>query len=490
MRIATWNVNSLKVRLPRVEEWLADVQPDVLCMQETKLADDAFPALTFAALGYESRAPRPGPVERRGDPVQGRARATSSPNFADGGEPDPDARIITARCGGVASPASTCPTAAASTTTHYQYKLRVAGPAAAPRRRRGPRRTSPSIVAGDFNIAPDDRDVYDPTQVRRRHAHQPGRARSCSPSCATWGLVDLFRAQHDEDRMYSWWDYRAGDFHQGRGLRIDLVLGSAPGGRPAGVVRSIDRNARKGQSPSDHAPVDRRPRGCGDDRDPMQAFESNIDPDDARIRLADATRRIIDELASSTADAGGVRRGPRPRRAGGRRARRAAATAGPTRARRGVDRRLPATLALRRLQPVPRRAQPARPADPDVLEHRAGSTEVCGTVTYPGAYEGPPGCVHGGFIAAGFDEVLGFTQAHANRPGMTASLTIDYRSPTPLHRELHFRGRIDRVEGRKTFTSAELVVADDGRLCAQATGLFIAVGQEVFERMKDERTAG
>ena len=119
-----------------------------------------------------------------------------------------------------------------------------------------------------------------------------------------------------------------------------------------------------------------------------------------------------------------------------------------------------------------------------------GSTEVCGTVTYPGAYEGPPGCVHGGFIAAGFDEVLGFTQAHANRPGMTASLTIDYRSPTPLHRELQFRGRIERIEGRKTFTSAELVVAADGRLCAQATGLFIALPQEVFERMKDERTAG
>ena len=109
----------------------------------------------------------------------------------------------------------------------------------------------------------------------------------------------------------------------------------------------------------------------------------------------------------------------------------------------------------------------------------------CGHV--PRAYEGPPGCVHGGFIAAGFDEVLGFTQAHANRPGMTAHLTIDYRSPTPLHRELHFRGRIERVDGRKTFTSAELVVADEGRVCARATGLFIAVGQEVFERMKEQR---
>ena len=112
---------------------------------------------------------------------------------------------------------------------------------------------------------------------------------------------------------------------------------------------------------------------------------------------------------------------------------------------------------------------------------------VHGTVNLDAAYEGPPGCVHGGFIAAGFDEVLGFTQAHANRPGMSANLTIDYRSPTPLHRELHFRGRIERVDGRKTFTSAELVVADEERVCARATGLFIAVGQEVFERMKEQR---
>ena len=116
-----------------------------------------------------------------------------------------------------------------------------------------------------------------------------------------------------------------------------------------------------------------------------------------------------------------------------------------------------------------------------------GSTEVLGSVTYPGAYEGPPGCVHGGFIAAGFDEVLGFTQAHANRPGMTASLKIDYRSPTPLHRELHYRGRIERVDGRKTFTTAELLVADDGRVCAQATGLFIAVPHEIFDEMKQAR---
>ena len=109
------------------------------------------------------------------------------------------------------------------------------------------------LVGGDFNIAPDDRDVYDPAKfVGATHVSQPERDRLAA--LEAWGLSDVFRAQHPEDRVYSWWDYRAGDFHQGRGLRIDLLMCSASVAERAEWC-VIDRNARKGKSPSDHAPV-------------------------------------------------------------------------------------------------------------------------------------------------------------------------------------------------------------------------------------------
>ncbi len=223
--------------------------------------------------------------------------------------------------------------------------------------------------------------------------------------------------------------------------------------------------------------------------DSLQSFQSNIEPDDPRIRLADASRRIIEELVSSTADAEAFTEARDLLE-------RAVGVLGQRTHGRSYEGAGEAAIAdfghfaFVDYSPFLGVLNPLAPPIHMSWSPEPGSTEVRGTVTYPDAYEGPPGCVHGGFIAAGFDEVLGFTQAHANRPGMTASLTIDYRSPTPLHRELHFRGRIVRVDGRKTFTSAELVVASDGRLCAQATGLFIAVGQEVFEEMKQARGGG
>ena len=218
----------------------------------------------------------------------------------------------------------------------------------------------------------------------------------------------------------------------------------------------------------------------------METFQSTIDPDDARIRLADASRRIIDELASSTADADGFAQA----RDLVEQAVAVLAAGSHGRSYEGVGEAAIADfghLAFVDYSPFLGVLNPLAPPIDLSWSMEPGSTEVRGTVTYPGAYEGPPGCVHGGFIAAGFDEVLGFTQAHANRPGMTASLKIDYRSPTPLHHELHYRGRIERVDGRKTFTTAELVVAADGRVCAQATGLFIAVPEEIFEAMKQAR---
>ena len=251
MRIATWNVNSLKARIGRVEEWLADVQPDVLCMQETKLADDAFPALTFQALGYESA--HHGQGQWNGVAILSKVGLTDVvPNFADGEVPDAEARLITATCGGVRVTSVYVPNGRSLDQDHYQYKLawlaRLRAHVAI-----NSTPTDSVVVTGDFNIAPDDRDVYDPKKfVGATHVSLPERA-ELEALCA-WGMTDVFRHFHDDDKVYSWWDYRAGDFHMGRGLRIDLILATAPV-----LARStfcvVDRNARKGTSPSDHAPV-------------------------------------------------------------------------------------------------------------------------------------------------------------------------------------------------------------------------------------------
>ena len=250
MRIATWNVNSLKVRLPRVEEWLADVRPDVLCMQETKLSDAAFPALTFAGYGYESA--HHGQGQWNGVAILSRVgldRVVA--NFASG-EPDPDARIITADCGGIRVSSVYVPNGRSLDSDHYQYKLRWLAQLQRHVAAQGVP-TDEVVVAGDFNIAPTDLDVYDPAKFVDSTHTSPAERELLAELCS-WGMSDLFRLHHPDTKVFSWWDYRAGDFHQGRGLRIDLVLGSAPVAARA-TWAIIDRNARKGQLPSDHAPV-------------------------------------------------------------------------------------------------------------------------------------------------------------------------------------------------------------------------------------------
>jgi exodeoxyribonuclease III len=252
VRIATWNVNSLKVRLPRVEAWLAEVQPDVVAMQETKLADDAFPALTFQALGYESV--HHGQGQWNGVAILSRVGIDDVvANFADGLEPDPEARILTARCGGLRVSSVYVPNGRSLDHEHYQYKLAWLERLRAHVAGAGPA-TDDVVVMGDFNIAPQDRDVYDPSKYVGA-THVSNAERAALASLEAWGFQDLFRAQHPAaDKVFSWWDYRAGDFHQGRGMRIDLVLGTASV-VPRVTWAVIDRNARKGQLPSDHAPV-------------------------------------------------------------------------------------------------------------------------------------------------------------------------------------------------------------------------------------------
>jgi exodeoxyribonuclease-3 len=251
VRLATWNVNSLKARLARVEAWLSEVGPDVVCLQETKLADDAFPALAFSSLGYESV--HHGQGQWNGVAILSRVGLDDVvAGFDDGDPPDAEARIVTATCAGMRVSSVYVPNGRALDHDHYRYKLAWL----ARLRAQLGGHASPEdavVVAGDFNIAPDDRDVHDPAAFAGA-THVSGPERAALAQLTDWGLQDVFRRCYDDGGLFSWWDYRAGDFHQGRGMRIDLVLATAP---VAERVRwcVIDRNARKGQQPSDHAPV-------------------------------------------------------------------------------------------------------------------------------------------------------------------------------------------------------------------------------------------
>jgi exodeoxyribonuclease-3 len=251
MRIATWNVNSLKVRLGRVEEWIGYAQPDVLCLQETKLPDATFPHMAFSALGYESA--HHGGGQWNGVAILSRVGIDDVVSgFAEGLEADDDTRLLTATCGGVRVLSAYVPNGRALDDPHYQYKLSWLD-----RLRRHLEKTAdpnqPVAVCGDFNVAPEDRDVWDPAAfVGSTHVSEPER--QALRHLEDWGLEDAFRLRYNEDHLYSYWDYRAGDFHQHRGMRIDLILVSKPlVDRVSWAI--IDRNARKGKLPSDHAPL-------------------------------------------------------------------------------------------------------------------------------------------------------------------------------------------------------------------------------------------
>jgi exodeoxyribonuclease III len=253
MRVATWNVNSLKIRLPRIEGWIAEAQPDVLCMQETKLADDAFPHLAFAALGYESV--HHGEGRWNGVAIVSKVGIDDVTTGLGAGVEDPyegDARVLAATCGGIRFVTVYVPNGRAVDTEFYERKL-VWLDRLVERITTDNAPDDPLVVCGDWNIAPEDRDVWDPVKVSGgTHVTDAERARLAR--LREWGLVDAFRGLYPDDKLFSWWDYRAGDFHQGRGMRIDYHYVTAP------VVQRvrwalIDRNARKGSQPSDHAPV-------------------------------------------------------------------------------------------------------------------------------------------------------------------------------------------------------------------------------------------
>ena len=254
MRIATWNVNSLKARIPRVEEFLAYADVDVLCLQETKLSDSAFPQLQFSSLGYESV--HHGQGQWNGVAILSRVGIDDAAwTFGDGfDDPYPgDARLLVATCGGIQCASVYVPNGREVGTEFYDRKLVWLGVLRDWLAARGSP-TDPLIVLGDFNVAPEDRDVWDPKAfVGSTHVTEPERA--AVRALCDWGMEDVFRRVYpDADRLYTYWDYRAGDFHQHRGMRIDLALATAPvAERVTWAV--VDRNARKGTGPSDHAPL-------------------------------------------------------------------------------------------------------------------------------------------------------------------------------------------------------------------------------------------
>jgi exodeoxyribonuclease-3 len=252
VRVATWNVNSVKQRVPRLLPWLDQRQPDVVCLQETKLADDAFDQLLgdeLAGRGYAIA--RHGETQWNGVALLSRAGLDDvTVGVADlQGISRQEARAVSATCGGIRVHCVYVPNGRAPDSEHYQYKLAwlaalrevvASGPQAA-------------MVCGDMNIAPADIDVFDPAAYVGQ-THVTPQERAALAQLQDLGLRDVVRDHWPAERVFTYWDYRAGMFHQDLGMRIDLVLASAP---VAGRVRAawVDRQARKGTRPSDHAPV-------------------------------------------------------------------------------------------------------------------------------------------------------------------------------------------------------------------------------------------
>ncbi len=255
MRIATWNVNSVLARLPRLVEWLEQASPDVVCLQETKVGADAFPADSVTPLGYEVR--HHGEGRWNGVAILSRIGfdAVERGLPGDPGFPDPgttEARTIAATCGPVRVRSVYVPNGRSPDDPHYGYKLRwlAALRSAVLAEAAG---SVPFAVMGDFNIAPTDADVWDP-QAFVGSTHVTAAERDELASLLATGLNDVIPRIAKGPHPFTYWDYRAGSFHKGMGMRIDLVYANAA---LAGLVSDawVDREARKGKGPSDHAPV-------------------------------------------------------------------------------------------------------------------------------------------------------------------------------------------------------------------------------------------
>jgi exodeoxyribonuclease-3 len=285
MRIATWNVNSLRARLEKAGWWLERAAPDVLLMQETKLSDADMPNAEFLRRGYEVAHHGEGRwngvaiLSRVGitDVVRNFAQPIHAPLTPAAGDDEPlaEARMISALCGGVRVTSIYAPNGRTLDSTFYRAKLawyerllawfrETQSPAA------------PHVLGGDFNVAPTDLDVWDP-KACHGGTHVSAEERERVAALEAWGLVDAYRLHHPEPHRYTWWDYRAGAFHKNFGMRIDHLLVTRTL-VPRVVAAEIDREARKGKPvPSDHTPL------VIDLDQPGKAFDAGWSGAEARI---------------------------------------------------------------------------------------------------------------------------------------------------------------------------------------------------------------
>jgi exodeoxyribonuclease-3 len=252
MRIATWNVNSIAARLPRLLDWLDSTRPDAVCLQETKVPDDAFPRGEVEELGYQVAAHGDG--RWNGVAVLSRVGLADVTRglVAEPGFPDPEARAVGATCSGVRLWSVYVPNGREPGHDHYTYKLAWLAALRDTVAAESPE-SMPYAVCGDFNVAPTDDDVWDPA-VFATATHVTPPERNALGALRALGLHDVVPRPLKYDRPFTYWDYRAGMFHRNLGMRIDLVYASKP---LADAVADayVDREARKGKGPSDHAPV-------------------------------------------------------------------------------------------------------------------------------------------------------------------------------------------------------------------------------------------
>jgi len=248
MKIASWNINSLRKRQDRLFAWLENTQPDVACLQETKCSDEQFPALALEAAGYQSAYH--GEKSYNGVALLSKVKPLDVRASLCDEIDDPQARVIAATVQGIRIFSIYAPNGQAVGSPAYQYKLDWF------RRLHdclSKEKNPHLLVCGDFNVAPENADVHDPTLWRGAIMCSEGERAAFQELCKL-GLSDTLRLHHKEAGLFSWWDYRMLAFPKNRGLRIDAILASSALAKGC-TAAGIDREMRKGKEPSDHAPV-------------------------------------------------------------------------------------------------------------------------------------------------------------------------------------------------------------------------------------------
>lgn len=250
MKIATWNVNSVRARLDRLLAWLQRTQPDIVCLQELKAREDAFPYEAIREAGYHAAVY--GQKTFNGVGILSRIEPQNVRCGMGDGVEDPQARFITAQVGKIQVLSAYVPNGQVVGSEHYAYKLAWLRRLRAFLEKNFAPET-PLVVCGDFNVARDELDVADPAAWEETVLYHP-TSRAALEELLSWGLVDVHRQQHPEGRLYSWWDYRMLAFPKNQGLRLDYIFAMGPLAARC-TSAEIDRQERNGAKPSDHAPV-------------------------------------------------------------------------------------------------------------------------------------------------------------------------------------------------------------------------------------------